>query len=521
MMIAISELAKAVEHALEFLKSMGEVAEAEVFASSNRSLITRLNYTSHIPCNGVEEAKSTESHGVGIQAVFRTDAGVKIGFGSEPSDLSLDGVKRALEKARRGAVADPEFSSLPQPSGERRRLRRYHDPKVMKVRDAELVQAGWKVLRGGLRTFMTSPRLSELAGGRERIKELGLILGGDVTMLQERIAVASSAMPDVQTDESTLIMAFITAMVEAKTSKGTGCSTGTHLDFFTDEAGVEAAQNAVSSIGGERVKSGEYRVIFGRQPVADLLNNLILPSLTLSAFYSDSSTFMGKLGKRVASRLFTLFDHGAQRGLMGSKGITCEGLPTGKTRLIQRGKLTGLLSNHYERQRLLKDPKGAEKLGADPSRQLKSIVPRNGFRFGAGGGRQFGAQPVIAPTNAMVEGGSQRLDEMIAEVKDGLLIGRIWYTYPINGLQAGDFTCTVIGDSYIIRDGRIAAPLKPNTVRISDNIHNILANIIAVGSEVKGTLVWAADEVIYTPHLAVRGVRIDEIAGFMDQLERV
>jgi len=117
-----------------------------------------------------------------------------------------------------------------------------------------------------------------------------------------------------------------------------------------------------------------------------------------------------------------------------------------------------------------------------------------------------------------VEAGDRSLDEIIAEVKDGLLIGRIWYTYPINGLRAGDFTCTVVGDSYIIKDGRIVAPLKPNTVRISDNIHNILANIIAIGNDAKGTLVWAADEVIYTPEIAVRGVKIDEIAGFMEQL---
>jgi hypothetical protein len=34
---------------------------------------------------------------------------------------------------------------------------------------------------------MSSARLRELAGGQERIKDLGLILGGDVTMLQERL----------------------------------------------------------------------------------------------------------------------------------------------------------------------------------------------------------------------------------------------------------------------------------------------------------------------------------------------
>ena len=103
-MISTAELAKAVTQALEYLRSAEQVAEAEVFASSNGNLLARLNYTSHIPCNGVEEPKSSESYGLGIAAVFKTEAGVTIGFGSEPSDLSLDGVKRALGKARRGAV---------------------------------------------------------------------------------------------------------------------------------------------------------------------------------------------------------------------------------------------------------------------------------------------------------------------------------------------------------------------------------------------------------------------------------
>jgi PmbA protein len=517
-MISTTELAKAAEQALAYLKSAEQVAEAEVFASSNGNLLARLNYTSHIPCNGVEEPKSSESYGLGIAVAFKTEAGITIGFGSEPSDLGLDGVKRALEKARRGAVVDPEFSSLPRATGEQRRLRRYHDPKLMKIRDEELVDVGWKVLRGSLKTFLNSPRLQELAGDQARIKELGLIVGGDVTIQQERIAIASTAMPEVQTDESTLIMAFITAMVEAKASKGSGCYTGTRLDQFTDDAGVEAAQNALAAIGGERVKGGEYTVIFGRQPVADLLNNLVLPSLSLGTFYSDSSPFMGRLGKRVASRQFTLYDHGNKRGLMGSKGITCEGLPTGKTRLIQRGKLVGLLANYYEQQRILKDPRATEKLGVDPHQHGDAIVPRNGFRFWAGGGRQFGVQTGIASTNAVVQGGDQSLEELVATVKDGLLIGRIWYTYPINGLQAGDFTCTVVGDSYIIKDGRIVAPLKPNTVRINDNIHSILSNIFAIGKDVKGTLVWAADEVIYTPEIAVRSVKLDEIASFMEQL---
>ncbi len=225
-MITTAELAKAAERAFEYLRAQREIEECEVFVAANGQLLTRLNYTSHIPCNGVEEPKSTESYGMGIQAVFTTLDGPKVGFGSEPSDLTLDGVKRALEKARTGAVHDPEFRSLPKPAGEPRTLRKYHDPKLLSVTDEGLVETGWKVISGALRAFTVSPRLATLAGTEAVVKALGLILGGDLTILQERIAIVSTHVPTVQTDESTLIMAFLTAMVEAKDAKGSGWSTG-------------------------------------------------------------------------------------------------------------------------------------------------------------------------------------------------------------------------------------------------------------------------------------------------------
>ncbi len=493
------------------------VVEAEVFAAANGSLLTRLNYTSHIPCNGVEEPKSVESHGIGIQAVFDGPGGPLIGFGSEPSDLTVRGAERALDKARRAAVADPDFVSLPHPSAAPRALAEYHDPALLAIDDAQLVEAGWKVVRGALRTFLASGRLAELAGDEAGLRRLGLILGGDVTILQERMAIVSSRSPSVQTDESTLITAFVTAMVEAHGAKGSGASTGTRLDHFTDEAGVDAARRAIDAVGGVRVPSGEYTVVLGRQPVADLLNNLVVPSCTASAFYASSTPFLGKLGRAVASPQLTIYDHGAAPGLMGSKGITCEGLPTGRTDLIRNGVLVGCLSSWYETQRLLRDPALVEKLGASGPTAEAALVPRNGFRFGAGGGRQFDTQPGVAASNVVVEGADAvARDELLRRVKDGLYIGRIWYTYPINGLRAGDFTCTVVADSYIIRDGRLAAPLRANVIRINENIATILNDIVGVTKDVKGTIVWAADEVVYAPEIAVRGVRVDAIARSHD-----
>src|SRR5216117_1144662 len=208
-MTSAVELARAVEEALAFVTGQPGVLEAEIFAAANDALLTRLNYTSHIPSNGVEEPKSTASYGLGIHAAFTGPSGPRIGFGSEPSDLGVEGARRALDRALASAVADPAFVSLPRPSPEPRALVDYHDPALMALDDGALVGAGWRIVGGALRTFLASAKLGALAGDDAGLRRLGVILGGDVTVLQERVAITSTHMPRVQTDESTLLTAFV------------------------------------------------------------------------------------------------------------------------------------------------------------------------------------------------------------------------------------------------------------------------------------------------------------------------
>ncbi|HEX9420659.1 MAG TPA: hypothetical protein VGA81_16510, partial [Methylomirabilota bacterium] len=75
-MPAAALLARAVREALAFVRAQDGVREAEVFAADNRTLLTRLNYTSHIPCNGVEEPKSAETYGIGIQVALDSPDGI-------------------------------------------------------------------------------------------------------------------------------------------------------------------------------------------------------------------------------------------------------------------------------------------------------------------------------------------------------------------------------------------------------------------------------------------------------------
>lgn len=519
-MIPLSKLRTAAREALAYVRAQPDVAEAEVFASASRNLTARLNYTSHILSNGVEEPKSVESFGLGLRVAFPSPSGPKTGFGSEPTDLSLEGVRRALDKARSGAVLDTQFVSLPRPLSRRNgTTASFHDPEIMRLNSPRLLETGWRMVNQALEVFHTSEDLLNLAGSPGELAGLGLVLGGDVVLLQQRAAIATSHMPRVQTDESTLVMSFATAMVEEGQAKGSGWSVSSHLADFTGGSAAEAARNAIKSLGGERLPSGSYRVVLGPQPLAEILEWVLLPGLQLDTFYTGASPFMGRFGQQVASEQLNIFDDGAAPGLAGSKAMTDEGLPTGRTDLIKEGVLSGLLSDYYGYQRMLNDPKGQAKLGVSPVRAAQAIAPRNGFRTGSSSGRDFNSPPNATPTNLIVEG-TQRSShrDLLRMVGDGIYIGRIWYTYPVNGITAGDFSGTIVGDSYIIKDGRLATPILPNTLRMDDNVLRVIGNILGITSDRRGTVRWSSDQITWAPEVAVADFHLEEISGSMDQI---
>ncbi|MFQ5931465.1 MAG: hypothetical protein ACE5MM_03560, partial [Nitrospiraceae bacterium] len=195
-MIPLATLKKTVQRTVRQLARQKDILDAEVFASSTGELICRLNYTSHIPCHGVEEPKSSDSFGIGIRAVFKGPEIPLVGFGSEARDLSPVGIRRALEKARANAMPDPHFVSLPtRVTSPPRRSRRELDRAIMELNERKLVEAGWRVINEALKAFASSDQLVGLAGTKEKLASLGLIVGGDVSLMRQRVAIGSTLIP--------------------------------------------------------------------------------------------------------------------------------------------------------------------------------------------------------------------------------------------------------------------------------------------------------------------------------------
>ncbi len=502
-MLTLANLKSFAKAAAAMLSRQRDLADFEVYCSSGKELIARLNYTSDIGCRGVEEVKSSAADGFAIRVVFQRDPH-QSASASEAGDLSLESLRRALSRARRTSVIDPHFPGLPDgPSALRLPPPRAGD--LMSAPDNRIVEVAWAIVRRALESFARrKPTGLALAG---------LIIGGDVTLVRDRIALAGSRFADIRTDQSAHFSASVTAIVEALEAKGTATALGGSLDELhrLGSLGSQAVGRALRLTKGRRPPSGRYRVMLGPQPVAEILNNMVIPSLTAGAFYAASSAYQGRFGAPVMDPRLSIIDDPRARPGAVRRRITCEGLPVQRVDLIRDGRLVGLLSNFYDTRRLAADHSRREHLGPGAADRIE-VPPVGGYRLGDGGGRRFDAQPGTAASNVLMRGrGGIGERAMLKALGDGIYVGRVWYTYPINGQRAGDFTCTISGDSYLVKGGQQVAPLAPNCLRINAALDQVFRQVVAVGNRRLAVPIWGSPEAYYVPALVIDALPLSAI----------
>ena len=505
-MRALAELKSFTREAARILARERDLASYEIYCATAENRIARLSYTSDIPSRGLEEFKSLHADGFQLRIAMRRDPH-EVGAAFEAGDFTAESVRDALSRARSAAVVDPHFSGFPAvPLG---KLAASEKSDLARVGDSAIAAAAWDVLNGALAAFAKRP-------AQPRTEQPGLIIGGDVSVIHDRIAIFNSNFAEIRTDESAYFNASVTSIVESLDAKGTATALGDSAAAMRRDArilGRDAVRRALALSHGARPKAGKFRVVLGPQPVAEILNYMVMGSLTTGSFHAASSAYHAKFGAPVMDSGLSLADDPSFRAGAIRRRITCEGIPTGPVDLIRSGKLVGLLSNFYDTHRLLTDEHRAEKLGVTAPAKIE-FPPLSGYRLGEGGGRRFDASPGTAGTNVVMRArGGVTEDALVRIVGDGIYVGRIWYTYPINGQRAGDFTCTVSGDSYVIRDGKIAEPLAPNCLRINANIGQVFEHPIALGARPRAATVWGSPEAYYVPAIAAGSIALAEVGA--------
>jgi PmbA protein len=275
------------------------------------------------------------------------------------------------------------------------------------------------------------------------------------------------------TDERAYIE--ISCRASEKESSGHGVSCSSTLKGFSGVKAAEDASNlAKKSQNPAKGEEGPYDLLFTPLCFATLISSGLY---SVSAFFVDSgiSFFIGKMGEKVASEKFSMSNDGMMEPGIFSTKFDKEGVPTRRTSLIREGVLENFLHNTST----------AKKFGTETTGNAGLDAPE--------------------PQNIVISEGGKSVDELVGEVKRGLLVSNTWYTR-FQNYMTGDFS-TIPRDAILkIEDGAVTGAIK--NIRISDNMLRLLQNVDGLSRDQEQIHWWECDYPVFSPYVLARDITI-------------
>lgn len=158
-----------------------------------------------------------------------------------------------------------------------------------------------------------------------------------------------------------------------------------------------------------------------------------------------------RLGRKIASPQLSIYDHGAMPHQCGSSGYDDEGTPCTKTALITEGILTGHLHSRET----------AYNMGEEPTGNARAL--------------SYAFPPIVRMTNTYIAPGPNKLRELIADVKQGIL------ACGSRGGTGGEMFNFPAVYGILIEGGRLTKPIK--NFSLSGNLFKTLKNIVALSDD--------------------------------------
>ncbi|AHJ26975.1 TldD/PmbA family protein [Nodularia spumigena CS-584] len=220
-----------------------------------------------------------------------------------------------------------------------------------------------------------------------------------------------------------------------------------------DEQVKGAAQRAIAALTIPTVKGNTYTVVidpiltglfvheaFGHLSEADM------------AYENPDLLEVMTIGRRFGTEELQIFDGAAPEGHRGSYFYDDEGTPSTTTQLIKDGILVGRLHSRET----------AGKLEEAPTGNARCL----NYHF----------NPIVRMTNTWIQRGKTPVTDLFSDIKSGVY-ARNW----LGGMTNGEMFTFSAGEAWMIRNGKIAEPVRD--VTLSGNAFQTLADIEAIGDD--------------------------------------
>lgn len=324
---------------------------------------------------------------------------------------------------------------------------------------------------------------NKLPGLAEQAIEASLAAGGRraagvVTAGKGTVAITTSTGTK-GIDSRTAITLNIRSFAENDASgHGLSCSS-TLSGFDPEEAGRRAGEGAKTMKEASEPEAGKYEVLLSPTVASNLVENV---AGAASAFSVDAGTsyLADKLGKRVASSGFNLTDHGLVHGGLGGRVFDDEGVRTRSNRIIAGGTLKGYLHNLTT----------AKKANTESTGNAGFVTPH--------------------PWNLEVGAGDSSYDEMVSEMKRGIILTSNWYTR-FKNYRTGEFSTVPRDGAYLVENGEVTRSLKG--MRAGDDLERLFSSVKLLSKKREWIQWWEVDTPTLCPWMLVDGVTISKAYG--------
>ncbi len=238
------------------------------------------------------------------------------------------------------------------------------------------------------------------------------------------------------------------------------------------------SERVLQNLGAKKGKRFSGPAILTPEAMSDLLV-VLQRSASANQIQSGSSFLADRLGEQVAVDDITVVDDGTLPTRAGSSPFDREGVPHQRHSIVESGVFKGALFDAFSANRENLDSTG----------------------HASGSYRQA---PHIGVTNIDVSAGDASLEEMIADVKKGILIPRVSaFPDPVSGVFAGP-----IKGGQLIENGAITNTLKE--IQVTGRFFDMLKNVSMMSKERRimstSSFMGPQESTIRLPYFKVEGL---------------
>jgi PmbA protein len=384
----------------------------------------------------VEKLSSAETRGLGVRVVTEG----RLGFAST-ADLSDAGLRFALAEARANAAyTSPDVGNvLPAPAP----FEPLEGIAVPALRDVPMSDKVARALELERRTLAADPRIASVPAASY----------GDAW---GEVAIASSTGVAAAYDSTTAyVTVYALAREGEETQTGLGFSDGRGWDDVDLAAAAgEATVRATRLLGARKPATARVPVVFDPMVTAQFLG-VLADAVSAESVQKGRSLLAGRVGEPVLGQGLSLIDDGRLLDGPGAAPVDDEGVPTGRTVLVDGGELRGYLHNTETATRI-----GGSSTG-------------NASRAG------YGSTPGVAPTNLFLDGPTLDVAELLRRADGGL------YVQEVKGVHSGvnpvSGEVSVGATGLWIRDGALGDAVREVTV--SSTLLDMLRGVTALAED--------------------------------------